>query len=157
MPNTPLYDYLTTKYPDFCSRSESERATIYSTEIAADPGMIVRNFFTLAPKKALIFFAPISYLGRDISYLIALIFALPGAFVLYRDKTMHATLFLLASPIILSMALNLVVYADPRHRHAVNILIMVLGAVGLCAMYRLLSNKLIQRSSGISEGSTQIV
>lgn len=142
-PNSPLYDYLNSKYPNFCGYGEIEKAQMFSKEIKENMFETVKNTTILLPKKILIFFSFKSYMGFDFAYLIALCFSIIGVISLWKRNDV-SNLILLVSPIILVLILNILTYADPRHRHSINPLIMVLGALGLVKAFEYVGNNLIK-------------
>jgi hypothetical protein len=142
LPNSPLYDYLNSKYPNFCNYGEVEKSRMFSKEIKENMFETVKNMIILSPKKVLIFFTPQSYLGFDFAYFVALCFSIIGVISLWKRNDL-SNLILLISPIILALIINILAFADTRHRHPINLLIVILGALGLKNAFEYTRNNFI--------------
>jgi len=128
---TPQREFLAGKYPNFSQLDEVGRSRVFVrealNEIMSNPGRTL----WLLPRKILIFLSPSSYLGFDWLYAGLLPFSLLGAVHLARQPGYRHTLWLLGVPVLGVLAVCLVVFGDPRFRHPVDPVMVVLAWVGL--------------------------
>ena len=119
------------KYPHFAQLDEVGRSRVFvreaMNEVMRNPGRTL----WLLPRKMLIFLGPGSYLGFDWLYAGLFPFALLGTGYLAMQPGYRHTLWLLGVPVLGGLVVSLVVFGDPRFRHPVDPLIVVLAWVGL--------------------------
>ncbi len=127
----PQGAHLLAKYPDLVRMNEVGRSRLFVreavNEVVSHPGRIL----WLLPRKLLIFLSPWSYLGFDWLYAGLLPFSLLGTLHLAMRPGYRHTLWLLGVPVLGVLVVCLVVFGDPRFRHPVDPLIIVLASVGL--------------------------
>jgi hypothetical protein len=129
--DSPMYEYLNSAYPGFCEKSEIEKAKVFSGEIRTDLWAFIKRGLYLAPKKVLIFFTPISWLGVDIVYFISLCLAIPGFFFLSKSRGWDSyVLAIVILPVAFCSLISILSYADIRHRHPINIQVSILCGYG---------------------------
>jgi hypothetical protein len=121
--------YLRRRHPDFVSLGEGARSRLYVREAAHDIVADPLRILWLLPRKALVFFSPVSYLGLDVAYLAVLPLAALGTWRLARGR-MPLLLLLIGWPILAVLAVCLVAFGDPRFRHPVDPLICILATFG---------------------------
>jgi len=133
-PHSEMWEGLRTKYPGFDQFSEVQRAKVYGREFVSDLRSAPGHVAWLLPRKLLIYLGPISYsyAGIDWLYAFAAPFFLLGLLVLWKRREL-ATLVLLGLPVVLVGLVCLMTFGDPRFRHPVDPLILVLAGCGLAA------------------------
>ena len=96
-----------------------------------------RRIAWLVPRKLLIFFTPISYLGIDWMYLFLLPFAAFGGRYLWTRSELRSTLLFLCLPIVGVLAICVFTFSDVHFRHPVDPLIIIMASVGLIHLVEL--------------------
>ncbi|HUG54119.1 MAG TPA: glycosyltransferase family 39 protein [Vicinamibacteria bacterium] len=124
--------YLRERHPDFAGLGEGARSRLYVRETVHDVLADPRRILWLLPRKALVFFSPVSYLGLDVAYLAVLPLAALGTWRLGGSR-MRLLLLLVGWPILAVLAVCLLAFGDPRFRHPVDPFICVLAAFGTFA------------------------
>ncbi len=127
----PQEAHLSAKHPGFDRLDEVGRSRLYLQEALSE---VVRNparILWLLPRKAAIFFSPSSYLGFDWLYAIFLPFSLVGGVCLAMQRETRHTLWLLGYPALAVLIVCLLAYGEPRLRHPIEPLLVVLACVGL--------------------------
>ena len=132
---SPQGAHLLAKYPDLVHMNEVGRSRFFVREAVNEVVSNPARIFWLLPRKALIFFSPSSYLGFDWLYAGLLPFSLLGGLVLAARRERRQTLWLLGLPILGVLTVCLVVFGDPRFRHPVDPLLVVLAWVGLNELF----------------------
>jgi hypothetical protein len=149
---SPMYDYLNGKYPGFCRKNEVEKAKIFSFEIKNDiPGFIKRALY-LAPKKTLIYFTPVSWLGFDVIYLLSFCFSIIGFFQLFKEKKIDKYVsVVLLLPVLFCLLISILSYADVRHRHPINVQIAILGGYGALMLWEKINSIIFKEKKSFSK------
>lgn len=136
-PNSPIHGHLIKKYPNLVELNETEISRLFADEayreIASNPARSI----ILIPKKIAIFFVPYSYFGTDWAYLIILPFSFLGMAMLLFDRQRAKLFWILVFPILGALVINIMAFADVRHRHPLNINIILLGVFSLSRLYSL--------------------
>jgi hypothetical protein len=128
--------YLRTKYPGFDQIGEVARSRIFVGEAAGELFSHPARILWLIPRKAAIYFSPFSSWGKDWVYLGLLPFSIVGGIALRLSKRGRRSLWLLGTPIIAVMIICLFTFGDPRFRHPVDSLIVILSSVGITYISR---------------------
>jgi 4-amino-4-deoxy-L-arabinose transferase-like glycosyltransferase len=127
----PQHAYLLQKYADFDLLDEVGVYRVFSREAFNEVSQHPRRVIWLLPRKALIFFSPVSWLGTDWLYAVLLFFSFVGSAVLWFRRDCRHYLLLVGLPIICALIISLVSYGDVRHRHPIDPLIAILGVLGI--------------------------
>lgn len=134
-PDSPIHQHLIKKYPNLTELNETEISGIFADEayqeITGNPARTVK----LIPKKIVIFFVPFSYFGIDWAYLIILPFSFLGMAMLLFDRQRAKLFWILVFPILGALIINIIAFADIRHRHPLNINIILLGVFSFSYFY----------------------
>lgn len=145
--NTPQYEYLSTAYPGFCGKREIEKAKIFSAEIKNNLFAFIKRGVYLIPKKTVIFFSPISWMGIDIAYFISFCFCIIALVYLHKTRKIDAAIFaVIILPVIFCLFISLLTYADIRHRHPINIQVAILGGYGVLLSWGRFKNQISKKS-----------
>ncbi len=131
-PTSPQRAYLRRKFPGFEQRSEAVERAFVAAETRSDLRSHSRHILWLLPRKVLLFFSPVSYLGWDWPYLLFAGFAPVGLLALWHGRATREVAAFLVLPIAGTMVSAMVTFGDPRFRHPVDALVVVLGSFGLC-------------------------
>ncbi len=145
----PQREYLLHRHPDLDLLDEVGYADLLGREarreIIGHPGRMI----WLLPRKALLFFTPVSYLGFDAFYLALLPFAVFGACHLWSCPGLRCTLWLVGFPILGALSICLLTYGDVRFRQPVNPMIVLLASVGIV---RLIGCFFLKSEGNVSPG-----
>jgi hypothetical protein len=133
----PQEAYLKAKYSEFSELNEVGRSRIYLKEAVQECFRNPTRILWLLPRKAMIFFAPSSYLGFDWLYLLLVPLWLVGGVCLAAQPKGRLVLWLLGSPVVGVLIICLLSFGDPRFRHPVDPLLVVLACVGLVQLQKL--------------------
>ena len=127
----PQMAYFRQRHPAFDRLDEVGQSRLFVQEavheVVTNPGRV----FWLLPRKMAIFFSPRSYLGVDWLYAALLPFYLIGVWHLSLSDNTRSYLWLLVVLVLAVLGVSLMNFGDPRFRHPVDPLLIVLGCVGL--------------------------
>ena len=111
---SPQRAYLLWKYPDLDRLDEVGYSRMLGREAFREFIGHPRRIAWLVPRKLLIFFTPISYLGIDWMYLFLLPFAAFGGRYLWTRPELRSTLLFLCLPIVGVLAICVFTFSDVR-------------------------------------------
>jgi 4-amino-4-deoxy-L-arabinose transferase-like glycosyltransferase len=134
-PNSPIHEYLIQRHPNLTELNETEISRVFADEAYQEITGNPARSIILIPKKIIIFFVPYSYFGIDWAYLIILPFSFLGMAVLLFDRRRAKLFWILVFPILGALVINILAFADVRHRHPLNINIILLGVFSFSYLY----------------------
>ena len=147
--SSPQTQYLLQKYPDINALDEVARAGVFAGEAVNELVNHPQRVIWLLPRKMLVYFSPTSYLGFDWIYLLTLPFFIVGCVLLLLRREQRHLFWLLCSPVFGVLAVCLLTFGDPRFRHPVDTVIVVVASYGTTAIVRLVS------PAGVKNGLTR--
>lgn len=123
--------YLQSRHPEFDAAGELERAAIFRDEALQEIRHHPFRALRLLPRKALIYFSPVSYLGLDWMYAACGFFGLIGLGMLLKQPSTRAIGWLLLTPVVAVLMICMLTFGDPRFRHPVDPMIVTAAGFGV--------------------------
>lgn len=125
----PQHKYLLQRYPNFDRLDEVGHYRVFLSEAASEIIGNPKRVLWLLPRKAVIFFSPVSWMGTDWVLAFFLPFSFVGFLLLWFQPGSRQLLWILGGGIVGVLIVSLMAYADVRHRHPIDPLILILGGV----------------------------
>ncbi len=140
--------HLLKRHPDFDQLGEIAQARVFAQEARREIVENPKRVLWLIPRKVALFFSPRSYLGTDWPLLVSLPFFVIGTVVLWRDRERRHLLALAGLPVAAVLLINVMAYADVRHRHPIEPLILVVSGAGMVHAFSRLRGQVPRRLPG---------
>jgi hypothetical protein len=123
------------KHPDFDRLDEVGTYHVFAQEARFEILNNPNRVLWLIPRKVAIFFIPVSWMGVDYVYWAALPFFPLGLISLLLTREKRHLLAVTFFPVLCGLLVNIVAYADVRHREPFNPLILLVSGWGFWVLF----------------------